>query len=529
MGSMDCRACPRSRSAWGLPGGRRSPGFVADAGGQFLLFSGVLLVLGFLVFASTVVTLNATDERTYGAQQNRMMDDVQEIVATLDGTLASMHRPGQMNQTVFQEAAGATEEALEKNAVRSGLFASIRLAENPDLVMVETAQNCLGLDPDASAAGGGVIYGWDLETLEKSIVGAVYEIHITNGESSFQTDHYAKLQDCAADEIFTHADQWGGPLGFVKNFSAGRVDDDLAMDVTEELDWDNLVAMTVHPEINQSTVEVHRWNKEDNLLNLDGTYTEMPSRSASLPDNNWFHFRVEPPERMRPGDDLPNVTLEITGYKNVEDDQTMYLRVFKDDTWADPVIDREVALPTSDPDLVEIVLDEYELGQGNWTYDNITESHWELAVTGPHNSNQAWNVDHFNMTGSIMTAQAYRLNLSFDWPGIPDVYQDHELLLEYRLDPATVDEGFRLEVRDRDGLIDDGKWMLVHNMTDTTAQPDGWSTGAYPEAEGSLGPEPLPNRMELRVVDTDQTDNWIPEDEDTVEIRLLRVKSQLGG
>lgn len=499
-----------------------------DERGQFLVVSGVLLVLGMMVFASTLIALDANHEAGERQERDRMVSQVDQIVATLDGALLHTVQPGEMNTTDFRRVAQMTERQVQENAIRSGLFASISLVEDLtelDLALVQQEHRCLGVDVDASMEAGGAILGWDLDTLERGIVGAVYEIYVTDGSKSIRIDHYAKLRDCVSEDIQTHAIRWSGPVGVVENLGASLVDDDGRMNVTEELDWENLVELEVHPVINQSTIVDEGWNNPNRILNLDGTYTGMPSRASSLPDKNWFRFEVDPPERMRPGDSMPNVTLEVTGYKDNEDNQVMYVRVYMDDTWENPAIEELVPLPLDDPETVEVILDELVEGQGNWTYEDIADSYWELAVYGDHNSNQEWNVDHFNMTGSMMMAQAYRMNVTFDWPDIPSIYGEHTLHLRYRVDPATEGEGFLLQVRDRDGFKADGAWMTVHNLTDTTLEPDGWrSVETQVTADGL---ETLPNRMEWRLWDTDHFDNWEPEDEDTVQVELFRVESRL--
>ncbi len=503
-----------------------------DDRGQFLVVSGVLLVLGMMVFASTLITLNANQETGARDQRDLMVAQVDEIVATLDGALLNTVRPGEMNTTDFRSIAQVTQTQVQENAIRSGLFASITLVEDLtelDLALVQQEHRCLGVDVDASMDAGGAILGWDLDTLERGIVGAVYEIYVTDGTKSLRIDHYAKLRDCVSEDLQTHPVRWSGPLGVVKNLSASLVDDDEQMNVTEELDWENLVEMEVHPQINQSSIEVEGWNNPTNLLNLDGTYTDMPSRSSSLPDNNWFRFRLEPPERMRPGDSMPNITLEVTGFRDLEwnpdKPQEMYLRVYGNDTWEDPLIDEEVNLTVGVSETEELVLQEFVEGNDNWTYEEIVDSHWELAVRGTHHPSQKWNVDHFNMTGSMMMAQAYRANVTYDWPEIPSIYGDHTLHLRYRIDPATENEGFLLQMRDRDAFVGGGEWMTVHNMTDTTGEPDGWRTVETQTTED--GSESLPDRMEWRLWDTDHYDNWEPEDEDTVQIELFRVESTL--
>jgi hypothetical protein len=76
----------------------------------------------------------------------------------------------------------------------------------------------------------------------------------------------------------------------------------------------------------------------------------------------------------------------------------------------------------------------------------------------------------------------------------------------------------------RDAVDPASEWTLVHNMTDTSGEPDGVRIVAYPSATDPA----LPNRMEFRIVDTDHADNWDPEDEDTVEIIFMRIVSRLG-
>lgn len=519
----------RGRRFFGLKGKSARGKFTrGEDRGQFLVISGVILVLGMMVFASTLITLNANQEVGERDRRDLMVSQVDEIVATLDKALLHVVQPGEMNTTDFRRLAQATERQVQENAIRSGLFASISLVDNLtelDLALVQQEERCLGVDVDASMDAGGAILGWDLETLERGIVGAVYEIYVTDGSKSIRIDHYAKLRNCVSEDLSTHAVRWSGPLGVVQNLSASLVDNDEQMNTTEQLDWENLVEVEVHPQINQTSIEVEGWNNPTNILQLNGEYTRMPSRASSLPDGNWFRFEVHPPERMRPGESMPNVSLEVTGFKANEDNQAMYLRIYQNDTWEHPAIEEEVLLPLNVPETVTVVLEELEAGQGNWTYEDIVGSHWELAVNGDHNNNQEWNVDHFNMTGSMVMAQAYRANVTFDWPDIPSIYGDHTLHLRYRIDPATEDEGFWLQVRDRDGFVGGGEWMTVHNMTDTTAEPDGWRTVETQTTED--GSETFPERMEWRLWDTDHFDNWEPEDKDTVQISLFRVESTL--
>lgn len=504
-----------------------------DKRGHFLLVSGILVTMGFMVFASTIVTMSSWEDRTHREQRYSLVDEVGEIVFVLEQTLEAMHRPGQMNRTVFQEAAVATQAELERNAARSGLIAQVRLAQDVDLSFVQREGRCLGVDPDASVEGA--VYGWNLVTLKKGIVGAVYEIHVTDGRQTMRVDHYVKLDECATNEIFTHALRWSGPVGRVENLSAAQVDDDKAMELVEELDWDNLVAMSVHPVINQSSIVIYNnWNQPNHLLKLDGTYTVMSSNQNALPDNNCHRFMVDPPERMREGDTLPNVTLEITGYKDLATtvDQTMWLYVYNDQPmgsqcpWEDPWIMEPFDLPVGkdQADTIQIVLEEFHPGSGEWTYQDIVDSRWELKLMGDHQPSQKWNIDHFNMTGSMMVAQAYRLNVTFEWPEIPGIYEEHSLHLRYRIDPATLDEGFLLQARDVDGYVEGGEWWELYNMTDT----GGAWVSVDLDVFAGVDPPPLPDsskRLEFRAWDTDHYDNWEPEDEDRVQVELFRMIS----
>lgn len=533
-GEREARS-PRTRSLgafWRGGGSRRD-------GGQMLLLSGVLIVMGFLVMGTTLVQLQGMEGSTERTQRDSLMETARELIAGLNQTIRDSVIVGETNITSFQETLRNAEANLRDNAVRSGVYASVKLAAD-DLADLEHIfwrdSRCIGYNPQGSEDG--VIVGWERTSFQESIAGAVYDIHITDGRQSFRSLVYVKIMDCARIEITSVQTTIGIGHGTVTDPTAMRLPDGIATTLTEELDMDTIVEVMVHPTVIEDTIDVEGWNNPKRLLKLDGDFTGMPSRSSSLPANNWFHFQIDPPERMKPDETLPNITLEVTGYRERDNSllypQDLYLNVYPNKSAVGtlaPLVSKKVVLPVgsdaSASQTVEIVLEELVALTGEWTYDQIVDSFWELTVFGVHQPSQAYHIDHFNMTGGLMMSQGYRLDVELDWQDIPFQYSDHEVHLKYSLDGQTVDEGFLLLVRDRDGVLGGGDWMEVHNMTDTGG---AWLDLTFTTAEapdGSL--HPVPNRLQFRIMDTIITDNWEPEDQDTLQIEHLYVTSRLQG
>jgi hypothetical protein len=509
-----------------------------------LLLSGVLLLLGFVVLGTTMVQLQGLEGSTERTQRDSLMETAEDLIAGLNQTIRDSIVIGETNVTSFHAALRNAEASLRDNAVRAGVYASVSLAveEIEDLEEIFwRPSRCIGYNKAESEDG--LVLGWVADTFEESIAGAVYDIHITDGRQSFRSKVYIQIVDCADIEITSRHTTMRIFHGTVENATAMHQADGKSATLTEELDEDTMVYVSVHPTVNSTSIKVANWNRQYDLLKLDGSYTNKPSRSSSLPDNNYFYFKLDPPERMGPHDTIPNLTLEVTGYKNlvysVLHPQNIYLRVFENQTEYEAknhTIEEVVFLPTLIPQTVEVVLEGLHSADEPWTYDQIVDSVWELRLNGAHYPSQHYYIDHFNMTGSMLMAQGYRLNLTLDWQNIPPQYGDHEIHLRYKLDPATPEEGFHLKVRDLDGVIADGDWMLVHNMTDTMGEPgycmgwdDGWCSITVDSWDlwGQNETWWIPNKPEFWIVDSIINDNWIPIDQDRLFIDHLYIDSRL--
>jgi hypothetical protein len=507
-------------------GRNRRPGPRAlrgDTRGHFLVVSGVLLVVGFVLFSTTLSHSVTLEEATERAQGGDLVHEVDALMAAMDRAVADQAWGGELNVTEFAAIARAVERAAHDHAARSGIFASVRLALNPDLETFWRADRCLGYDPDESSEG--VIVGWDRDSLEHSIVGAVYEVHVSDGSRSLRFAYYVQLRPCAADEIYTHARGWSSTIGLLTNLPGSHV---LAgqMDLTEEQDWSTLVFELVRPSINTSSYLTHHWSQAHRIAAEDGQSAVHPSQSTS---RNYLGFSLIPPARLKVDDRLEEVTVQVVARHDVApvNPQDLYLRVWPTkpanlNNPPAPAISRVVGPLSTSLQTFNLNLPTGPQGAAGWGHAEIENAWFEFTVLGTHNPNRKIEVDYFKMEGGFWTFSAYRMNVRLEWPAIPPVYGDHELALHYRVAPGTPAEGFRLEVRDAADPA--SEWTLVHNMTDTSGEPDGVRIVAYPSATDPA----LPNRMEFRIVDTDHADNWDPEDEDTVEIIFMRIVSRLG-
>lgn len=519
---------PRSRKAPVRAGGARRDG------GQMLLLSGVLLVLGFVILGTTLVQLQGMEGGTERTQRDNVMRTAEELVAGLNQTIQDSMVIGETNTTSFKETLRGAEASFRDNAVRAGLYASVQLVVDPPQDIFWRESRCMGYNPDASE--GGIIVGWEEGSFDESIAGAVYHIHLTDGKQSFRTDLYVKLLDCARVEVFSHMRdaQPQTQFGHLKNHTHSRHLDGQYMNLTEEEDHETLIELQTGPSIREDSVTTN-WLASGDFEELFNEYQYQSSASLTPRYVRWY---VDPPPIMQPGDELSNVTVDLTAWRNFDPatlrPENLYLRV-----WYDNVLtpDIEILVPlTSSEDWepgtewenknLTIELPNGPSGNLNWTYDEIINSQFEFLVKKEgigHNSGFRIWADMFEMSGGLMSFAGYRIDATFEWQNVPPVYTDHKLQLRYNVTDATPEEGFHLYVRD--AQVAGSPWSLLYNMTTT------WGHGEWREAiiEEDEHGQPLPNHPEFRIVDSIHLDNWPVLDQDSVRIDLMRLISRLPG
>jgi hypothetical protein len=283
-----------------------------------------------------------------------------------------------------------------------------------------------------------------------------------------------------------------------------------------------------HPTIRQETIQIQgNWNNQNNLRHLNGQYTTMSSNLASLvTQGNFFRFYIQPPPMMKPGDTIPNVTLEVTGYKNLAwnplQAQSMYLRIYPNGGLV-PTVIHEIPFPVgaSNAATYHAVIPELIPLKGHWSYSDLTNSLWELRVIGLHQPSQHYHIDHFNMTGGMMMSP-YRTETVLEWQGIPSGYGMHTFEMRYRVtDQRTAGEAFLVQMLN--SATQD--WLTLTSMT----YADGdWVDVAIDAGDIAVAAASW-LKPQFRIVDTQDDDYFSPEDQDLFEVEFIRIRSHLQG
>jgi hypothetical protein len=502
---------------------RRRAGLDGDERGNLLFVSGMLLVLGFVILASALTQLNSFEGTTSRAQRDGVVLDVEDLMSSLRDSLWESSLKGMTNVTDYEAVMRNLEQGLIDHAARGGVYLSLT-PTTEDPTVWRRPDRCLGYNHWATM--GGVVVGYAKDDFQETIAGVVYLVHGTDGQQSIRFHYYAKIEACADTEISSVYREYMILLGAGSSLASMQVPAGYAL-LYETQDQSAKVLLKVHPTIDPGSIQIKgNWNSPLNLRQLNGQYTTMPSNSASLLHGNYMRFKLLPPALMRTGDVLPNVTLQVTGYKDLAwsalSPQSLYLRIYPNGS-AVPIITQELALPVglANVKTLEITLDSilHPL-PGGWSYGDITTSTWELTVLGLHQSSQKWSIDHFNMTGEIEVAP-YRHETTFSWQGIPAAYEGHSMELIYRVPAAmSADEKFLLQVQENGG------WLTLAELAYTTG---AWETLVIPlDAPPAAGPSPRHWEPFFRVVDT-RADDYHGDDQDTIEIQYWAIHSELGG
>lgn len=479
-----------------------------------LTISGVLLVLGFMVLAPTVILINNMEEATRGSQKNGILTDTDQLLNDFNESLQAMVPPGNPDLPAYTNLSTGLQQSLKEKAALTGLYASVSLAEDPAAETYLRPSRCMAHDPGTTDEG--IIVGWESDTQNAGIAGAVYDVHVTDGARTFKVIYYVRFFECLQDFMFTHAeDAWGDP-GDVENLSASRKEDERPMNLTETNQ--DPVIQNVSPAIDPASYDIHHWSRPDNLHEEDGRTAKFVSSNVR---SNYVRFGLLAPPGMRSGEELHDPEFEVIAAHNQNPliDQTLHLQVYYPYDATEPRISEEIGPLQRDLQTFTLNLPRSPTGNMNWTYEEIVDSKWELTVQGDHNPEREIYVDHFNMTGGIRMFQPYRLDAGIEWQPIPYVYEAHDVSLRYKVEPGTPDESFELQIRDVGPGGNDTWWGLTE-LTDTQ---NDWVS--FESCLPLLGTEA--KWLEFRIVDDNETDNLEGDDEDTVQIDLMRIESRL--
>lgn len=489
----------------------------ADEKAHLLAISGVILVLGFLTLGSTLVLVNNLEADTIRGQTG-IHKDAHRIMSELNATLNRIMDQGTMEVAYYHNISASLEKEAQQQAAEAGFYASIRLTSEPSTQAFHRPGRCLGYDPDAST--GGVIIGWEDESRQRGIAGAVYEVHMTDGRETLRTDYYVKFFDCLKDVVHTHIEDHKTAPGSVQEMALSRAVDAQAMRVEETTHRTTLEDLS--PVIDESSFEVVKWNHPRNLTEQDDQTAKFPNNEAQV---NHIQWRLDAPERMQADDILFDTSLLVVAHHEYEDppeqEQDLVLNIYypadADEPWHTQVIGPLQRTPSEH----EFPLLEGPTGMEGWTREDIEDTLWELTVIGDHNPDRTIHVDAVQMTGDLWTHAPWEMDVVIEWEQISGLYEHHGLMLDYRIDPGTPGEQFELWVRES-GPGGNASWWRLTGLEDTNGE---WATFTMDlELVGDQVKE-----LEFRLLDTHDADVRTPEDGDVVMIDRMRVTSRLPG
>lgn len=527
----------RRGEAGAIRGGARS--FLNDERGALLILTGILLVLGFVILGTTLVQLNANEDKVTRAQRDPLMESVDALVRGFSDGIRGGVELGDTNLEQFRSYSEAQEELFRDTATQVGLYVDTKLNPDPPLHIFTGADKCGSYD--VLRSDGGIIIGYERDTLTETVVGAIYTLEFTDGRQTVAMDYYVKIFECTPGELHTF------PRGVGQHMGAAEFTDirDLRDDEDERAGItaiEELTGIDIHTELAHIEIgSVLEWQSPENVIGRDNKHANRPSP----PVVDLLPFRLIPTVRMN--NTVPIVINDMTlivdakheyvvsaaqALVNEGKNDFLQLKLYRP---YDP-LDATTLLPYWHHNFtLSNTMTSFGLtppspsGDPEWTIDEFTGTRWNVTTVtvGVKDEDHTFQIGYIRPQVVFAAPMGYQMNIELEWDegkeAIPYSYAGHVVEAVYRIPGATPGEEFQIQAFNHTS----GAWDDIGDRW--TQSGTVWQTWSGTLSEGHhYVYDTDADVPQLRLVDKTIDDAFVT-DRDTVYIDYFVVKSSFIG